>query len=310
MERFTIHSLKGGEKLQHINNVYEGSDWNRYLPYFTPVDSQVVFYVYDNEKKQIIGFCACLTCEDKDYDDIGIKPDELYVRYLKVFNERTIGVDYRNHGFGTKLLQEVEKYARKEGFQRLLLDSMNMDTNMFYWKRGWVTKGFADEMIKELDSDIWLYACLFDECMNNALKTKDKDIYKEMIKLIKEKNYDNIFEYIAEEDGVKGYNPTMQFMAFDHLVQRKILNNKYVPHIIKELQDIISKPEPYLELRQYYEGNKLLKGSNLKELNRNSYVRNVMADIYLIERDKLNSKNRRETEDSINRSRSIGKDTL
>ena len=232
----------------------------------------------------------------------------MYIRNLNVFNDKENGKLYREQGIGTKLLKEVAKYAKQNDYQRLTLMSLNEDSDLFYFGRGWVFYGFDSEMIKEVDDNIWLTACVMNECLNRTLAknkrfnkklTKNKpQLGDEVLKMLKDKSYDNILGYLEEPLHDTKYNPTIDFIFIDKKIQNLILNNKYIPQVISELQSMIDSGTYYSKLKRCYEeSGRRIKLTNSPEEKRRNFVNNVCADVYLIEKDKQICKSRKATKD-------------
>ena len=229
MEKITYHQLKPGEILDKLNTI-DKTTLSKYYRYFTPGAHEILFYAYDNEKKCVAGFCSCVLT--KDYD-LALLHDEMYIRSLNVFNDKENGKLYREQGIGTKLLKEVAKYAKQNDYQRLTLMSLNEDSDLFYFGRGWVFYGFDSEMIKEVDDNIWLTACVMNECLNRTLaknKRFNKKLAKnkpqlgdEVLKMLKDKSYDNILGYLEEPLHDTKYKPTIDFMFIDKKIQNLII---------------------------------------------------------------------------------------
>lgn len=313
MERFTYHQLKPGEILDKMDDLGKEIVL-KYSKFFTPGANEVMIYAYDNEKKHVVGFCSCILPSGNS-ESYGLLPDEIYIRSLNVLRGKKVdGENYQNQGIGTRLLKEIGKYAKDNGYQRLVLDSLSEDTDMFYWGRGWISKAFDAEMIKEVDEDVWLTACIMHECMTRAIKTKTgkikaestrTSIGSELLKMLENKNFDNILQYMEEPTNTKHYNCVFDYFNYNYKISKFILNNKYIPHVVKELQKAIDTEHYYSSIKKYYNDcgrRTIFNGS--EEEKTNVFVNNVIADVFLIERDKMIYKSKTETKKAFEKIKS------
>lgn len=294
MEKITYHQLNAGEILDQLNKI-DHTTVMKYFKYFTPGQHEVLFYAYDNEKKCVAGFCSCI--HTKRYS-IQIMPDEIYVRNLTVFMDEKENKNYRNQGIGTKLLKEVEKYAKRNDYQRLVLESLNEYSDNFYFNRGWVYCGYDSEMIKEVNENIWISACILSECLGRCMSKKSKSrLGDEVLRMFGKKDYDKIFKYI--EKTVDTNNETVNHYFKQKTIQKienLILFNDCFPEIICEIQKMIDSGKYYTKLKECYEntGARMQLVNNSKTI-RKSFINNVCADVYLLERNKHICKSRTET---------------
>lgn len=91
---------------------------------FVNIDKKIV----DEENNIVAGCLAKMYCWNVIYIDI------LWV------NER-----YRKHGFGTKLLKEIEKIALEENCSLIHLDTFDFQAKDFYTKHGYEVFGVLEE---------------------------------------------------------------------------------------------------------------------------------------------------------------------
>lgn len=75
--------------------------------------------------------------------------------YAKMYCWNVIYIDilwvdkeYRKHGFGTALLQEIEKFAQQEKCQLIHLDTFDFQAKDFYVKQGYEVFGILDNCPK------------------------------------------------------------------------------------------------------------------------------------------------------------------
>ncbi len=236
MERYEIFSATSKDEIKHkeIIDFLEKKGFVEHYYYFDITVGDVLLYVYDNEDKKIVGYASL---------DLLKKPQStLYLSKIETFDEEIVGVNNRNKGIASKLLNYITDFARDNDYECIQLAAINKRAESLYFQHGFVTyakheHGWA-RMEKETNPSFWRLSCLLYEATKEAYE-KTTNVETEVNKILKNKWYDNLFEYnIIEENPFNDkYNPYITFKIF----------NKQIKNDMKEYRELLQDIYPKLD---------------------------------------------------------------
>lgn len=111
--------------------------------------------------------------------------------------------DDRGKGYASLMLDEICKYAREQGYEKVHLDGLGQEGRYLYYKKGFlpVEKECINmvSMYKMLNQKDWAYSVVFSEAMQLA-KQKDVRVGDALHYIVKNSFYDNMFQYVMFEE--------------------------------------------------------------------------------------------------------------
>lgn len=236
MERYRIFTARSTKEIKHkdILEYLKDNDLVEHLIYFDVVIGDMLIYLYDNEAKQIVSYASL---------DLTKQPrSNLYIGKIETFDSSITGVDNRNKGLASKLLNYITQFARDNDYECIQLSAVNKRAERLYFEHGFVTYGKHNlgwaRMEKEVNPRVWRLSCLLYEATKEAYNNLTS-VKEEVNKIVKYKLYDNLFEYnIIEENSYnEKYNP---YTVFKNL-------NKNIKLDLKEYSGLLEELYPKLD---------------------------------------------------------------
>ena len=241
MERYEIFRATNKENIQHpeILKLLEEKDLVEHQLYFDISIGDLLLYVYDNQEKQIVGYASL---------DLFKEPlTALYIAKIETFDESVYGVNNRNKGVASMLLNYITDYARNNDYECIQLAAINKRAENLYYQHGFVTYGKHDlgwaKMEKESNPTFWRLSCLLFEGMREA-RQNNTNVKTQVNKILKNREYDRLFEYnvIEENPFDENYDPHLTFFKFDKLMREdceKFIHSGVHERVFKTLDNVI-----------------------------------------------------------------------
>ena len=280
-----------------MKNSTPGSSYNQYFKQMQDLftdsfkwSENFMLYVTEGSKVLVI--------ENKKGRIIGLAIFDIYETLPRNkqlhLNNLCVDKNVRNKGYGTLLLQEVEKFAKAEGCNNIVIASLKNQEGVYYKNNYLINDeycltGGVTDFEKPVNETIYKEAQICYEIFNVMSTFKLKNV-KEYVNLIVEKQeFDNMYQYGLNQDEINDI----------------LSNDKNMPVLLDLMQDLINynlQPrhagyfiDEILENNNNYKNSELLKHVNTKKnLDKNNinfdYEEKVFKIVGLLEKDNKTSK--------------------
>ena len=143
--------------------------------------------------------------------------------------------EIRGKGYASLMLDEICKYARSEGYQKVHLDGLGQEGRYLYYKKGFlpVERECINmvSMYKMLNQQDWAYSVVFNEAIKIAKKNNVR-VGDALHYIVKNNAYDNMFQYVMFEENE--YNNTKseaksKYIGWCNYFKRMYLEDPLIP---------------------------------------------------------------------------------